>query len=157
MRLTEHFTLEELTATSVRGVDNDPSPEVETRLLNLAENVLEPIRRQFGPVVIHSGYRSPEVNQRVGGSRSSQHCTGNAADFHVVGVDFFTVARWIVANLDFDQLILEFCHPSGFGKGWIHCSFVTDRENRRRITVASSVKGITTYRDIKASQIPVAA
>lgn len=154
MNITEHFTLAELTRTEVRGVNNAPPEFAQKRLAALAENILEPVRRQFvAPVVVHSAYRSPMVNERVGGSLRSQHVAGEAADFHVIGVDFFTVARWIAHNLDFDQLILEFCDPSGFGRGWLHCSFVDYRDNRKRITVATTGPK---YRDILATEIPKA-
>lgn len=156
-KLTEHFTLEELTATSVRGLKNDPPELAVTRLRALAENVLEPVRLHFvAPVIVHSGYRAPEVNAAVRGSKTSQHVRGEAVDFHVVGKDFFTVARYIASSLLFDQLILEFCDPSGFGKGWLHCSYVDYKPNRRRITVASNLKGQTIYRDILATDIPKA-
>lgn len=158
MNLTEHFTLAELTHTNVRGAVNAPSDLVITRLRALAENILEPVRLHFvAPVIVHSGYRSPAVNDAVRGSRNSQHLRGEAADFHVVGKDFFTVARYITASLDFDQIILEFCDPSGFGRGWLHCSFVGYKPNRRLVTVAESVKGFVRYRHILATEIPRAS
>lgn len=157
IHLTDNFSLGELTRTEVRGVLNDPDALALARLKALAENILEPVRQHFtAPVVIHSGYRSPRVNDAVGGSKTSQHMRGEAADFHVVAIDFFTVARFITASLDFDQLILEFCDPSGFGKGWVHCSFVDYRANRRKITVATSKGGVTKYVDILATEIPKA-
>jgi len=157
MNLTPHFTLEELTATAVRELLNEPPPQAIARLVALAMNILEPVRQHFGaPVIVHSGYRSPLVNDAVRGSKNSQHMKGEAVDHHVVGVDFFTHARFITDKLDFDQLILEFCDASGFGKGWVHCSYVDYRPNRKRITVASSVRGATIYRDITAAQIPTA-
>jgi zinc D-Ala-D-Ala carboxypeptidase len=155
MNLTEHFTIEELTRTDVRNLRNDPPELAIARLRDLSENILEAVRRHFvAPVVIHSAYRSPAVNDAVRGSKTSQHMRGEAADFHVSGVDFFTVARWIASSLEFDQLILEFCDPSGFGRGWVHCSYVGYKPNRRRITVASNLKGVTVYRDILATDIP---
>lgn len=155
MNITEHFTLEELTRTDVRGVINTPPELAIARLTAVAENILEPVRMHFtAPVVVHSGYRSPLVNDRVGGSKTSQHVLGEACDFHVIGIDFFSVARFIAASLDFDQLILEFCDPSGFGRGWVHCSYVAYKPNRKRITVAASVGGITKYTNILATEIP---
>ena len=157
-QLTPHFTLEELTATNVRGVNNVPPPVARMRLKDVAENILEPVRQHFGaPVIVHSGYRSPVVNAAVRGSKTSQHMQGEAVDFHVPGVDFFTVARWIAENLDYDQLILEYCDPSGFGKGWVHCSYVGYKPRRRRLTVATNLRGATVYRDITTNDIPVAA
>lgn len=157
MNITDHFTLEELTHTQVRNLNNDPPDLQIQRLKAVAENVLEPVRHHFGaPVIVHSGYRSPAVNDAVGGSKTSQHMKGEAVDFHVVGVDFFTVARFITSSIDFDQLILEFCDPSGFGKGWVHCSFVDYKPNRRKVTVAANIRGVTQYRDITTDEIPQA-
>lgn len=158
MNLTEHFTLEELTATQVRGLSNRPDDRAIANLTSLAENILEPIRLHFvAPVVIHSGYRSPKVNEAVKGSATSQHLRGNAADFHVIGIDFFTVARYIAASLDFDQLILEYCHPSGHGSGWVHCSYVGNRLMRREILQYTNVRGATVRRKLLATEIPRAA
>ena len=157
MQLSEHFTLAELTATNVRGALNLTTEAEIMRLKSLCAVILEPIRTQYSsPVIVHSGYRSPAVNKAVGGSKTSQHMRGEAADLHVVGVDFFTVARFVVEYLDFDQLILEFCDPSGFGRGWVHCSHKTGL-NRHLITEATSVLGRTKYRNITAAQIPTVA
>ena len=91
-RLSPHFTYAEMTRTSVRQILNDPPERELVRLIALCNFVLEPVRRNFGPVVIHSGYRSPLVNERLGGASASQHVRGEAADFHVVSVDHYTVA-----------------------------------------------------------------
>ena len=156
MQLSDHFSLAEMTRTSVRGLLNAPGEIEVARLRALCLNVLEPVRERFGPVVVHSGFRAPAVNAAVRGAAKSQHVRGEAADFHVIGVDFFTVARFITTVLDFDQLILEFCDPSGFGGGWIHCSYKSTG-NRELITTASSGPGGTKYRNITADKIPVAA
>lgn len=122
MKLSPHFTLAEMVASqtaSRHGLYNNPSPSEIERLTALCENVLEPVREHFkAPVIVSSGYRGPEVNRKVGGSRSSQHCSGEAADFTVVGVTNLDVCEWIRDNLDFDQLIYEFGES-----GWIHASY----------------------------------
>jgi zinc D-Ala-D-Ala carboxypeptidase len=127
-KLSKHFTLEELTRTSVPD-GNVPSAEALECLRTVCSSVLEPVREHYGrPVLIHSGYRSAAVNKAVGGSPSSQHMKGEAVDFHVSGHTVYDVAVWISDNLDYDQLILENFVPGIGASGWVHCSFA--RRNR---------------------------
>lgn len=125
VKLTDHFTLAELThsqAADRQGLDNTPPPEVITRLTATAHG-LEMIRALVQcPLVISSGYRSPAVNAAVGGAKSSQHLTGQAAD---ITAPWFGPPRRLMdaiikAALPFDQVILEF---AGQGGGWVHVSF----------------------------------
>jgi zinc D-Ala-D-Ala carboxypeptidase len=118
MNLSEHFTLEEFSfsAAAVRlGIDNTPAPAIVTNL-SLVAAVMEHIRTALGarPIVVHSGYRSAEANQAVGGVATSAHCQGLACDF--VCPAFGTPADVAVAilksDVQFDQLILEY--------GWVH-------------------------------------
>jgi hypothetical protein len=122
MQLSEHFTLAELTrsTTAIRkGIPNTASADVVKALTALCVNVLEPVRAHFGkPVRVTSGYRSPRLNTAIGGSASSQHCRGEAADFTVQGESNLAVCQWIMRNLKFDQLIYEFGEA-----GWVHCSY----------------------------------
>lgn len=126
MQLSPHFHLSEFTASQTaarRGLDNTPSELAIANLARLCNQILEPTRKHFGrPVVISSGYRAPAVNRAVGGSGTSQHCKGEAADFEIPGVSNVVVAKWIAANLLFDQLILEFYTPGEPNSGWIHAS-----------------------------------
>ena len=69
-----------------------------------------------------SGYRSPALNKAVGGSKTSQHCNGQAADFESTRISNPNLAKWIEKNLRFDQLILEFYDGEDPNSGWIHCS-----------------------------------
>ena len=109
--------------TAIRkGIKNEPSTEHVENLIHLAKTVLQPIRDEFGrPVVISSGYRSPELCEAIGSSSKSQHAKGEAADFEIPGVDNKRLASWIVANCDFDQLILEFYDGVDPNSGWVHC------------------------------------
>jgi hypothetical protein len=121
MNLSEHFTLSEMTRTS-SGLYNGPTIDQIRALTVLCTTLLEPVRNRFGPVSIHSGYRGPAVNAAIGGSKSSQHMKGEAADFHCPGATLETVMRWIVveSGLSYGQVILE-----GHTKGeptWIHLS-----------------------------------
>lgn len=125
MQLSPHFTLAEFTASQVaarRGIPNDPPVELYAALKRTAEG-LERIREIVGgPIIITSGYRSPHLNQAIGGAISSQHVLGQAADIRVPGMTAEQLARRIDENrqeIRYDQLILEY-PPSG----WVHVSFV---------------------------------
>ena len=121
MNLSPHFTLAELTRTS-SGQPNVPSAAETKALVALCSSLLEPIRAKFGPVSIHSGYRSRAVNEAIGGAKSSQHMRGEAADFHCPGATLEHVMRWIVveSGLAYGQVILE-GHTAG-EPTWIHLS-----------------------------------
>lgn len=127
MELSANFTLAELTKSQTaerKGIDNFPDTVHIDNLKLLAENILQPIRDKFGPFIVSSGYRSPELCLAIGSTVKSQHAKGQAADFEVSGIDNYDLARWIESNLPFDQLILE-CYKSGDkNSGWVHCSYV---------------------------------
>ena len=151
MKLSKNFTLSELTKsqTAVRkNIKNEPSTAHVENLIHLAETVLQPIRDHFGkPVVISSGYRSPELCEAIGSSSKSQHARGEAADFEIPGVDNMQLAMWISKNTDFDQLILEFYEPGDPNSGWVHCSAVREG-SRGQVLKASKVEGRTKYENI---------
>lgn len=144
MHLSPHFTLDEMTVTTrtdsgdvdrdgdrTETIPNDP-PAKERASLTEVCLLLEAVRARFGrPIIVHSGYRSPAVNAAVGGSTTSQHMKGEAADFHVDGVDLKTVWRWIgwESGLRFGQLILEGSKPAH--PTWIHLSIPGDRSADR--------------------------
>ena len=144
MKLSANFSLAELTKTNVRQFDNTPSMQVIDNLQVLVDNVLQPIRNKFGPVTVTSGYRSPEVNKAIGGSATSDHCFGFAADFEVAGVDNKELARWVADNLKFKQLILEFYTKGVPDSGWVHVSY--DKNNlTQKVMTATKVGGRTVY------------
>lgn len=120
MKLSKHFTLDEFTfsQTAARNMlDNTPTDVQIASLKRLCVEVLEPVREHFDrPVRISSGYRGPDLNRAVRGSRSSQHCKGEAADFTVPGVTVLELCQWMHRNLNYDQLIYE------FGR-WVHVSY----------------------------------
>ena len=135
MQLSKHFTLEEFeksqTATR-KGITNKAGSGEIKNLGDLCYGVLEPVRAKFDkPVTITSGYRSPELSEAIGSKETSQHCSGEAADFEIAGVSNLQVAVWIEANCDFDQLILEYWTGEA-NSGWIHCSFV-EGSNRKQV------------------------
>jgi hypothetical protein len=142
MKLTPHFTLAELTASSTARrlkLDNTPGADALRRLQGTAE-MLERIRATLNaPVVVTSGYRGPRVNKAVGGVSSSDHMTGQAAD--IVAPAFGTpyqVAKALaplVQTLGIGQLILEGIK----GKQWVHVSTrIPDRPSNRVITITDA-------------------
>ena len=132
------------TATKL-GIDNTPEGEHLEAAKELFENVVQKVRDHFGPTVINSGYRCPELNEAVRGSKTSQHCHGEAADIEVPGVANGDLAQWIVDNLDFDQVILEFYTPGEPSSGWVHVSYKADGTNRNKALTASRIDGKTVY------------
>jgi uncharacterized protein YcbK (DUF882 family) len=148
MNLTKNFTLAEMTKseTALRhGIDNTPGEQEICALKVLAENVLQPIRDHFQKgVKVNSAYRSPEVNQKVGGSRTSDHCRGQAADIEIPGVANAELAQWIVDNLEFRQVILEFYTQGIPDSGWVHVSYVPE-DNKKQVLTATKKDGKTVY------------
>ena len=148
MKLSEHFTLGELTKTQYVTKDgNIPSRVAIENLKNLCENWLEDLRYSYNtlyprvcpqeeiPLVINSGYRSPEVNKRAGGSSTSNHLTGCAVDIRVSGFEQAIRYASILLDIsdgtkqDFDELFLE---KNSAGRYWIHFA-VRPKGNRRKI------------------------
>jgi hypothetical protein len=127
MQLTNNFSLKELTASDTatrKGLDNTPNEAVTANLKTLAENILQPIREHYGKSVkVNSGYRSPEVNASVGGSKTSDHCKGQAADIEITGVANGDLAKYIAENYKFTQVILEFYTQGIPDSGWVHVSY----------------------------------
>ena len=149
IRISKNFSLSEMvkSATAVRlGVDNSPSSIHLVNLTHLAIHILQPVRDQFGVITINSGYRSPALNAKVGGSKTSQHCNGQASDFESFSTPNPDLAKWIAKNLDFDQLILEFYDGKDPNSGWIHCSYNL-MGNRKKIMTALKTKSGVQYKN----------
>ena len=151
MKLTTNFSLAELTASQVaarKGIPNNPSAGQIENLKKLCESILQPIRNHYdAPVIISSGFRTPELCILINSSINSQHAKGQAADLQVIGVDNKALAKYIKENLDFDQLILEFYkEEEGPHSGWVHVSYV-GKENRKESLQAtrSEKTGKTVY------------
>lgn len=121
MNLSEHFTLEELTATSHREFDNTPKASELANLMRLAA-LLEQVKTVLGgkPVMINSGFRSKQVNDSVGSKDTSQHRIGCAADIRVPGMTPNEVVQALIkSDIGYDQLIREF-------DSWTHISVPND-------------------------------
>lgn len=138
MNLTKNFTLSEMTKseTALRhGMDNAPTQEVISSLQALSVHVLQPVRDHFDKgVKVNSGFRSPDVNAAVGGSRTSDHCRGMAADIEIPGLANAELAQWIADNLDYTQLILEFYTPGVPDSGWVHVSYDPSNLKKQNLT-----------------------
>jgi hypothetical protein len=147
-QLSTNFSLHELSKseTALRmGFDNTPDEEATENLRLLCEKVLQPVRDHYGKgVKVNSAYRSPESNAAVGGSKTSDHCKGMAADIEIPGVANADLAQWIMDNLDYTQLILEFYTPGIPDSGWVHVSFDPNNLKKQELT-ATKVAGKTQY------------
>jgi hypothetical protein len=149
MQLSKNLALAEVTRSETakrKGISNMPTPEHLENFKKLAENVFQPIREHFGvPIHISSGYRSAALNKAVGGSASSQHCTGEAIDIDMDGTSITNaqIFNFIKDNLNFDQMIWEF--GTDKNPDWVHVSYESTGKQRKQILVAKRVGGKTTY------------
>ena len=147
--ISKHISYKEsvysITATR-RGINNIPDDEQLTNMELVAEEVFEPLREWVGgPIKINSFFRCPKLNKAIGGSSKSQHCYGQAIDiddtFHKASnADMY---NYIKDNLEFDQLIWEF--GDNKNPDWVHVSYVSEDDNRRRCLKAYREKGRTKY------------
>jgi hypothetical protein len=148
MNLSANFSLHEMckSETAMRmGLDNTPDAAATENLRVLCEKVLQPVRDHYGKgVKVNSAYRSPESNAAVGGSKTSDHCKGMAADIEIPGVANADLAQWIMDNLEYTQLILEFYTPGIPDSGWVHVSYNKDKLSKQELT-ATKVAGKTQY------------
>lgn len=122
-QLSPNFTLMEFIVSQTaerKGIDNSPPPQVIERLQFLCTNILEPARAALGPLRISSGYRCLALNTAIGGSLTSAHMHGFAADVLPLKASKLVFARWVKANCLFDQIILEYGTPSD--PAWVHVS-----------------------------------
>ena len=148
MKLTANFSLEELTKsdTGLRlGLDNEPNDEQLANLVALCECVLQPVRDHFGKgVKVNSGLRTLAVNRAIGSKDTSDHTKGMAADIEIPGVANAELAQWIVNNLEFRQVILEFYTPGIPDSGWVHVSY-NPADNQKQVQTATRQNGKTVY------------
>ena len=136
MKISNNITYAEAIHSNTakrRGIDNTPNPaQVETMKIT-AEKIFEPLRKWVGgPIKVNSFFRSAELNTAIGGSKTSQHCKGQAIDIddvfgHKTNAEMYA---WIKENLNFDQMIWEF--GTDMNPNWVHISYVSDEDNRNR-------------------------
>ena len=141
-RLSQHFTLGELCKTSVKTADGNIPSHVHIENLKRLTKWLEMLRDEWNsrygegddPIIINSGYRSPQVNKAVGGASNSNHLTGCAVDIRCYGIE--QALRYATTLLDisdeskeeFDELLIEKSSKSI----WVHFA-VRPKDNRRRV------------------------
>jgi hypothetical protein len=153
MQLSENLSLAEVIRSETakrKGVTNMPTPEHIANFKKLAENIFQPIRKHFGkPIHISSGYRSDALNKAIGGSKTSQHCKGEAIDIDMDGSSITNaqVFNFIKDNLNFDQLIWEF--GTDKNPDWVHVSYNSTGKQRKQILKALKVNGKTSYAPYK--------
>ena len=154
MKLSSNFWLYEFTRSQKAtrfGIDNQPDVKALEELRALVANVLQPLREMVKrPINISSGYRSPELNEMIGGSKKSQHMKGQAADIECFGLSNAALAKMIFDHFQYDQLILEFHVPEeGPNSGWIHVSHRRSGDNRQKALRATrNGDGKTVYEQI---------
>ncbi len=143
MKLSEHLTRAEFEHSDTainRGISNSMTDQHLKNAINLAVNIFEPIRKYRGkPIKINSGYRSAALNRAIGGSKSSQHCSGEAIDLPLTAEEF----HFIKNNLVFDQLIWEF--GTDLQPSWVHVSLSVSGKNRKQVLRAKKVGKNTVY------------
>ena len=149
MNISEHITYKEATKSNTAsrlGIDNTPGVYEQQNMEIVAEKIFEPLRAWVGgPIKINSFYRCDELNTAIGGSSRSQHCQGRAIDLddtfgHKTNAEMF---EYIKNELNFDQLIWEFGDDEN--PDWVHVSYVSEDQNRKRCLKAQKINGKTNY------------
>ncbi len=138
MKLSKNLSLAEVTKSTTAkrlGIDNTPDDEwVIENLRAIADVIFQPLRDSFRcPIFVSSGYRSPDLNAAIGGSKRSQHMEGRALDLDADvygGCTNSEIFNWIRENVEFDQMVWEFGDEDN--PDWVHVSYVRDGVNRKR-------------------------
>ena len=148
-KISDHISYKEATysRTALRlDIKNKPNKQQLNNMVKLAEEVFEPLRIYAnGPIKINSLFRSPKLNEAIGGSTKSQHCHGQAVDIddtygYLTNAEMF---NHIKEYLDFDQMIWEFGDDDN--PDWVHVSYVSPAKNRNRCLKAYKEYGKTKY------------
>lgn len=153
MKLSDNLSLAEVVKSNTAikyDIDNNPTEEHLENLKAIAQDVFQPIRKHFGkPIFVSSGYRSEALNERIGGSKTSQHSKGEALDLDAQVYGGLTNAQlfaYIAEWINFDQLIWEFGNSSE--PDWVHVSYKKNGKNRKQILAAYKKDGKTFYKHI---------
>ena len=136
-KLSPHFRLREFERSQIANrfdIDNTvQEKQIYNNLILLCENVLEPIRKHYGvPISPTSGYRCLELNRKLRSSDKSQHIKGQATDIELSIVSNYELGVWIKDNLEYDTVLLEFFKKDVPSSGWIHVSYISKENNRKR-------------------------
>ena len=159
MKLSENLSLAEClkskTATRL-GINNEPDDEwVVENLREIAERVFQPCRDHFGvPIFVSSGYRSPDLNRAIGGSKRSQHMERRALDLDCDVYGSITnseLFNYIRENLEFDQMVWEFGDDDN--PNWVHVSYVHGGHNRKRCLRARRDDNNKVYYEVMYKQL----
>ena len=147
MKLSKNFALSEITHSNTAkrlGIDNEPTETHLQNMQHLVDNLLQPLRDAVGPIRVSSGYRNPALNRAIGGSRSSQHCKGEALDLQFWKNGKMMnelIYEWILdSGIEFDQMINE------FDFAWIHISLKKKGSRNQVLEAFKDDEGDTKYR-----------
>ncbi len=153
MKISDNITYAEAIHSQTakrRGIDNTPTAKQVEVMKITAEKIFEPLRKFVGgPIKVNSFFRSAELNKAIGGSKTSQHCKGQAIDIddvfgHKTNAEMY---NWVKENLNFDQMIWEF--GTDMNPNWVHISYVSEEDNRNRCLKAyKDERGKTKYKVI---------
>ena len=154
MKISKNLNLAEVTRSETakrRKIDNAPTDEHIENLKILAANIFQPMRDHFGkPIYISSGYRSEALNKAIKGSKTSQHCKGEAIDIDNDnannGVTNRDIFEFIRDNLKFDQLINEF--PVKGNPSWVHVSYSKTQQRNQVLKAYKDSRNITRYKKL---------
>lgn len=150
--ISNHISYKEATysRTATRlDIENKPNEKQMQSMCLIADEVFEPLRMYVGgPIKINSFFRAPKLNKAIGGSTKSQHCHGQAIDLddtygRATNAEMY---NFIKEHLDFDQMIWEFGDDDN--PDWVHISYVSPEENRKRCLKAYKENGKTKYKVI---------
>jgi zinc D-Ala-D-Ala carboxypeptidase len=137
MRLSKHFTLEEMTKSMTaarKGIDNTPGSGEIHNLTEVCYNILEPLRANLTSQLQSHQAIDPKLCVKPSAAKKqSQHAKGQAVDLEIMAVPNIKIAYWIEANCDFDQLILEYYKPDDGQAGWVHVSYNEKGANRKQV------------------------
>jgi hypothetical protein len=144
--VTKNFTFKEVLFSDYALRHNILNVPADIEILNnisyTAQTILQNCRDYFNiPFSPLSFYRCPELNNKIGGSPRSQHMKGEAVDFRIPSIDNLELFRYIIDNLEYDQLILEFYNKDIPNSGWIHCSAKDDKFTNRGENLVTSRNG----------------
>ena len=145
INISKHVSYKEATNSQTAkrlGINNTPSEAIIETMKLTAEKVFEPLRAKVGAIRITSFYRCPDLNRAIGGSKSSQHCKGEAIDMSGIKVTNAKLFEEALKLDEFDQLIWEF--GDEVEPDWIHISY-SKTHNRKQVLRASKIGNRTIY------------